>query len=475
MRITATAVLCLLACTERASAQPDVSDVDWLRQQGADFERDSGVIEGDVSPIEVYATLDALADAEAWSCKPSSDKCLRTFWSGKLGSSGLLEAKVVGEGNVFCTWRLVVRSDMGWLASLGLGESPKGCGATLDEGTPEAWEYWFPSAVTQAANALRIEGQGQTMGEHWGQTREEVAPKNRVDHVVHLCRVEANVLACARESSPGRMLSGAGLTKADLAPLPVDPQLLPLSAFADPGDRLVANFVGTPARPGRPAHFGAILGRGNSRVAQWPLGDGRLIVVETPGRSGWDAGSVSVWFDRGPKLWLVHGFYSSVANEEIKLVGKTEQDGVVRISVERTNVAKSTLTWRWDAVFVAVDGKARAFFLPTGVTLSDPAGVSGGWWLAVDANRSGVRITEGDGPLAWFRETGRWSWAELEARIPRWQARIGKAIRQADALAPKQIQSSAVEGKEISVTLSLLPGYVEPLRETPVPHMLVLP
>ena len=184
---------------------------------------------------------------------------------------------------------------------------------------------------------------------------------------------------------------------------------------------------------------------------------------------------MSVWFDRGSKLWLVRSFYTHVANEEIKLNGTTLEDGVVRISVERTNHGQSTLTWRWDVVCVATDKRTLAFFLPTGMTLTDQAGVSGGWWLDIKASRAGVQIVEGDGPLAWFRETGRWSWAELEARLPRWQERIGKAIRQADALAPKPVQRSAVEGKEVSVTLSLLPGYVEPLRETPVPHMVVLP
>lgn len=474
MHVSLVTVFCVIACTGRALAQSDVSDVDWLRQYGADL-GDEPIGEAEVMAIEVSPTLDALASNEGWGCRPSDPKCLRTFWKGKLAGPVLREARVVGEHSEApestCAWRLVVHSDVGWLRSLSLGNSPRDCATPLETTSFGSFEYWFPRRVSADAHGIRIEAQGEGKGDNW------YAGKYRIDHIVDLCRIEANALVCGRDTSPGRPVAGNAdaLAKGDADPLLLTEDLLPLGAQADSGARIAASYLGVPDRPGLPAHIAVRLARSDSRVFAWPFDGGRIVLAECAGRPGWDDAWAAVWLERGDKLWLVRRYVGASANELVKVIGTEAREGSLRLSFERINQGTTTLTWRWDLVLAVTERGPRGFVLPTGMMLADRDGVSGGWWLDVEASRSGVRLVEADGPLAWFRETGRWSWAELEARIPRWQERIGKALRQANDLVPKAIQKfDKEEMKETTVTLALLPGYVEPLRAPLVPFVFSL-
>ncbi len=471
--LTITLLSCLAALAADAHAD-DSDDLEWLRQNT--FGADEDDVVGDaLSSIDTYRSLEALATAESWACAPAQPDCLHTFWSGKLAGA-FPEARLVGErGESACIWRLVVRSDSGWLRSITLGVSPPDCTSPLDVERFSAPSYWYPRAVTQSAEALRIEGQGEGQWENWGYPSE--LSRNRIDHAVRLCRIESNALVCAQERSRGRAIVGdTALAPQDLEPLPLDPTLLPLTDAAAPGARLPADYLGPPTRAGRRAHIGVLLGAGNARVFEWAVGQDRIIAVETVGDPGWSSGSVSVWREHGGKLRRVYRRTSYRSNEDFKLAGHDVVDSVLRLSIEHVSDGGSTtLTRRWDLAFVPRPEGMRCYALPSGMTLADATGMVGGWWIAIDATRDGVRMVEADGPLAWFRETGRWTWAELEARLPLWRARMAKALRQADALRVRKADAPSREEREPLVPLDFLPGYVETFDAVLVPHIIALP
>ncbi len=478
---TAIGSLCFIvgfaACTERASAQRPEPDVPrWLQDKGIATTMQPPDLPEPALP-STYASLDELAHDWSWECKPSRPGCSHTFWSKALPGPIWREARVIGvTDETACVWYFVARSDVGWVAPYQLGESVAGCTTRLDALTYERWSYWYPNAVTDDARGIRIEGQGQESGDFWEPTQDG-AGKRRIDHDVAACRFEHNAIACGRTTAPGRQIHVQVPTAADQLPLAPRPDLLPLERIDDIGAKVAATFIGVPARAGMPAHLAVSHAQRDSVMKAWPLAGGRLVMLSFVGRPGWgDAGLVSLFFERGDTRTYLGLNGSNASNERLAVTVSEAREGLVRISFERTNAGDTTVTWRWEQLYVATTKGLRAYVLPSGMTLRNRESMIGGWWIDVQTSPEGVHLVEADGPLAWFRETGTFTWAALEAAIPRWQTRIAKAMIQEGERAPHlRAPRSTTREDGYQATLTLLPGYVEPINTPLVPEVYVVP
>ncbi len=504
----------IVACAPRSDARPQAlaplesEDASWLEQVEADL-RNGAVEVAEPNEAPLYPSLAALARAEQWECGARPvESCVRNFGTVDLKAPGELRSvhllgvpteRMVPEGedpSGPCAWRLVTRSEHGWLSSIWLGNSPAGCERTLDAKLGDlGGTYWFPLALSGAGDAVRIEGQGQTTGELWSPEVDDegngqpsgpsAGGPRRIDHVVHLCRVARRALACSQEATPGRQLLGAlttPLATTFTTPLSLAPEVLPLARVDAVGRLLAADWVGLPTIGDQPIDPAVAHAYTRSRMLEWRIGDGVLfaIISET-------GESMQLLYQSGGVSRRLRHFSTSMSNESQRLVAVEATRDVVHLTIEKENHGPATVAWRWEVLVVApaaLGGDAHevqkpkgphVFIVPSGISLAEGSSPASGWRLDVEVEPGGVHISEADGPLAWFRETGRFTWPRLVAAIPRWRARLARALRLADALVPPRRQRSSYEGKEVTAEVLLLPGYVEPLESPCAPVSFEVP
>jgi hypothetical protein len=349
-----------------------------------------------------------------------------------------------------CDWVLVARSKDGWFGPLELGSSAHGCTRPVDLVlVDELAPLWFPIATQALDGGLRLEGQGATEAGSM-----DLAGSTGLTRVTYLCRVGAagpDTLACAREEvvvTPEVTWKSLGEAR----------PIAPSSPSMAPGD--LASVGAT-----KEAYW--ILGMAPTEVLpSWMNAsvchvetalDRDEPVVVTSRATGYSVNSIRA--GRARKRLSVYADYANetLAVRRVERVG----DSVV-VAAERVVQGPAQITTRWVDI-VRVD---RRFRLATGVTLEVGGERVGGWEREVVVEADGVRLSSRDGALAWFRGTGRFTWAELERQIPRWQKAFGRAW-EASLRDPATRRKKASDREEIGTTVALrmVPGFIEPLDD----------
>ncbi len=431
-----TLALSFVLLASDASANPVDPDA-WARDRGLAF---GASAPEPIEPSEhvAYPDLDALGEAESWSCNAFEppDTCMVTASAARLGGGrtaahAVEEVRVVGHSiGEACYWRLVAKVPEGWLKSLDLGVSAVDCRAPLDGELLGSWS-WFPLGMQHDGAAVRIEGQGIRGG--------------KASREVILCRASPGGLACAHEHAETR----APPTRR----LALDKTSLPLSRAAEVGEALMANWLARPYGPGVPRMPGADYGYGRARVVRHALAAGGPEVVVLIG------GSARVVLERDGQASIVADPFVRAANERIELIALDRQPGLVRLSLALRNEGETTVVWRWDEIIRLVPGgggKVQHIRVATGVDVRGPDGPSG-WSRDVIIEPEGLSLVESDGPLAWFRGVGRVPWKDLGPTLARDHRRAAQALMVAASDAPP------FEGFSRRA-LTLVPGFVEPVE-----------
>lgn len=372
-----------------------------------------------------------------------------------------------------CEWSLVARSKSGWLDPMWLGVSAAGCKTPLDDGAIEHdTELWFPVAVAHDGLAIRIEAQTIAPSDElvaiWDDPRKSAAISRT--RAVLLCRVHplgAGGLACTTASDPPSTMTGTARLLYATAPLEPGSKLLPMSRSPEVTTLASRWLIAPPTDAKEPLLLAEVLSRYQRTETEFHSLGEKLPTVLV------DRTNLSLLvLNRGATTWL-STHYASYANETLRITRVERTSGLLRVDYERILDGSTRVTWRFTELVTAT----HHVRLAAGVELSVDGKPLRSWSRTIEADPQGVTLRANRGELAWFRGTGRFTYAELERATARWRlglARAWEAVAQEPTSFPERSRSEFAmkEGRGRLVTI---PGYAEPTNWAVVDVVTPLP
>ncbi|MCC6622622.1 MAG: hypothetical protein IT385_15270 [Deltaproteobacteria bacterium] len=407
----------------------------------------------------VSPTLGALAREEDWeivacerdACAGAVTWAERTFVAS--GRGAIERVRLIGlKQPSACAWRLVFGVQQGWLPSIELGESAAECLRPLDaELVTSSMRIWFPLTFDVDASGVRVEGQG--LEPSYELIEGAVSPLHRtsITRVVHLCRIDGAVVACAQRSGPGGHAIGPVAAVVRAKPIAPDPAFAPRSEIGAVGREVLAEWRRGPGVD--PILASVLADVGTTRIHDVPMGgEGRVLVASGDRHA-------QIYVARAGLVRRLAAPYPVFENERLGVEGVSRDGDAVRVRMVRVNEGDATVTWRWDEILTAT----WHAHLATGISVTLADGSSVGWTRRIKVGPGGVSLTEAAGALAWFRGTGSYTWDELGSVAARWERQLEAAF----AAAPREAARDVDEmGKQRVARLTLVPGFVEPVGTT---------